>query len=632
MSAITINGIVSGLDTSSIIDKLVAVEGNSKTLLSNQQKAQTAIVGAYTTMLGSIGALASQVSSLANTSSWATTTAASSSSTVTAATTAASKSATSLTFDVASVAAAQALISENTVSSTNASVASSGSLTLTSSDGSTKNIGVGTGTLSDVVSAINAAGVGITASAIQTSPGQYRLQVASQSTGAASQFSLSGINGFTSMKVLAAGSDASITVGKNTGTSIAYSITSPTNTFAGVADGLSFTVSKIEAGVTVSTAVDPTAVSDQIASIVTNANNLLASISANTAWDPATKTGGALLGDSTVRSLQQSILSIVSSANTPGLSVTSSGQLAYDPATFKTAFAANPASVMSAYGASSSFQATAGVTGTASYTNAISSTIAGSYAINVTSNAKAEKWQLVPPGTGIVGRLMTMTRGATTVSYTALASDTAASAADAFNTKLAQAKVGVSAAVDGFGAIVLSAANAGTSGSFTAAMDGGATATKLTAGTNIAGTIDGVAATGIGNLLSLSTTAESGAAGISIAVNASDADITASGGAIGTLSYKPGLAQQLDTLFSQMSDSTNGQLVTAQATATTQIKTLQTAIDSWTAQLDNYRATLNGKFTAMETALSALKAQSSAMSSFFGTTSSSSSSSTSASS
>jgi flagellar hook-associated protein 2 len=372
-------------------------------------------------------------------------------------------------------------------------------------------------------------------------------------------------------------------------------------------------------------------VSDQIASIVTNANNLLASIASNTAWDTNTKTGGALLGDSTVRSLQQSILGIVSSANTPGLSLTSTGQLAFDPAKFKTAFLANPTSVMSAYGASSSFTASAGVTGTANYTNAISSTLGGTYSIGVTSNAKAEKWQLVPPGTGIVGRLMTLTRGATTVSYTITASDTAASAAAAFNTKLAEANFGVSATADPLGTIVLTAANAGTSGSFTATMDGGAVASKLTAGANIAGTIDGWAATGIGNVLTLPTDTESGAAGISVAVNVSDADVTTSGGAIGEINYTPGLAQQLDTLFSRMSDSSTGQLVTAQSTASAQIKTLQTQMDTWTTRLDSYRAMLNAKFTAMESALATLKTQSSAMSSFFGTTSSSSSSSTSSS-
>lgn len=633
MTAITISGIISGLDTTSIIDKLVAVEGNSKTLLTNQQVAQKSIVTAYTAMLSSIGTLGTQVSALADTSSWSTTTAASSSSTVTAATTATGKSATSLTFDVTAVAAAHALISDSTVNSTSTTVAS-GPLTLTDSNGDAQSIDVGTGSLSDVVSAINAANAGVTASAVQTSPGEYRLQVAATSTGAASAFTLDGIDSGLTMNLLATGTDAAIKVGTDSadGTSSSYTVKSATNAFTGVTDGLSFTVSKIETGVTVSSAVDPTAVSDEIASIVTNANNLLASIASNTAWDNTTKTGGALLGDSTVRSLQQSILSIAASANTPGLSVTASGQLAYDAATFKTAFAANPASVMSAYGASSTFTPTAGVTGTANYTNALSGTLAGTYAVNVTNNAKFEQWQPVPPGTGLVGRLMTISRGTTTVSYQATAADDNTSAAAAFNTKLAQAKLGISATVGADGGMVLTATNAGTANAFTFAVDGGVATAQTVAGANIAGTIDGVAATGIANLLSLPASADSGAAGITVAVNVLDSQVASSGGAIGSITYAPGFAQQLDSLFAQMSDSATGQMVTAQAAATAQIKTLQTQVDNWTTRLDSYRAMLNAKFTAMETALSTLKTQSDALSSFFGTTSSSSSSSTSSSS
>jgi flagellar hook-associated protein 2 len=172
---------------------------------------------------------------------------------------------------------------------------------------------------------------------------------------------------------------------------------------------------------------------------------------------------------------------------------------------------------------------------------------------------------------------------------------------------------------------VLTASNAGSSSRVTVALDGGGTVSHATTGSDIAGTIDGVAATGVGNVLTVPVTSTSRAAGLSIAVTASDDDLAASGGAIGDITYTPGLAQQLSSLFNQMSDSSTGQLVTAQATATTQVKNLQTQIDNWTTRLDSYRANLTYKFTQMETALATLKTQSTALSQYFNSSTSASS-------
>ena len=625
MSSITIGGIVSGLDTTSIIDKLVAVEGNSKTLLANQQTAQKSVVSAYGSLLSSVGSLVSQVGKLANTSSWTTTSATSSSPSVTA--TATGKTASSLTFDVTDRAAAHTLISAGTVNSTGAGVASSGTLTLTrTSTGATTSIDVGNGTLAEVVAGINGAGAGLSAVAVQTSPGAYRLQVSASSTGAASQFSLAGLDGFSSMNVLTSGADAAITVGSGPN---AYQVTSASNTFGNVAGGISFTVAKRESAVTVSSSVDPSSVSDQISSIVTNVNNLLGSIASNTAWDSTTKTGGALLGSTTARSLQQGILGVVAGGNAPGLSVTSGGQLSFDKDAFAAAFRSDPVGVSAAYGRSSTFQPATGTGASAGVTYAVSGTAAGSYGVHVSATPKAEQWQVIQPGTGIVGRLITMARGSSSVSYTVQTGETVATAAANLNTKLAQAGFGASAAVDAGGHLTLTATAPGSAGAFTATIDGGGTASQLVAGRDIAGNIDGEPATGTGSTLSLPVTAASPAAGLSVQVSASDADLTSSSGDIGTITYQPGVAQQLQSLFEQMSDSTTGQLTQAQGQASDQVRSLQTQIDNWTTRLDSYRSMLSTKFTAMESALSSLKSQSTALSQFFGSASSSSSSSSS---
>ncbi|GLY13942.1 hypothetical protein Kisp01_09580 [Kineosporia sp. NBRC 101677] len=607
-----IGGLASNLDTTSIINKLVQVQGNQQVLLKDQQATQNKAVSAYTSMLSGINSTVGQLKSLANTDAWSTTSAVSSSTSVSASTT--GGVASSLTFDVTAVARAHTVLSDGSVNSTGAKVAGS-EITLTRNGTETK-INVGTGTLNEVVSAINGANAGITATAVQTSPGNYRLQVVSTTTGEASKFTLDGLSGFAGgtggpgdpvMKQLVAGTNAAIKVGGADG----YTVSSATNTFSDVAQGMSFTVSKVEAGVTVSSAVDTTKVTDQISGAVTNINNLLSAIQSNTAWDSTTKSGGPLMGDSAVRNLQQQILSTVAGMNAPGLSVTQGGQVQFDKAAFDTAFKADPSGTMAAWGASSSFTASA-PNASARFTNAGAATQAGNYDIAVSTPAAAEQWQVIPPGTGVVGRtveLMRTSSGAK-VNYT-IGNGTEAEEAAKLNSVLAQSNLGLTASYDAANGITVTAINPGSASAFTATLSAGAAPVRKVTGTDIAGTIDGVEATGKGNVLTLAVDAESDAKGLSVAVNAS------APGAIGSLEYKPGLAQSLQQLLSQVSDSESGALVQAQSTAKNQARDLQTQIDAWTDRLEAYRATITKKFTAMETSLQSLKAQQSSLSSFF---------------
>ncbi len=143
--------------------------------------------------------------------------------------------ANSLTFDVTAVAAAHSVISDGSVSSLGANVAASGTIEL-DKNGTKTSINVGTGTLSEVVSAINSSNAGVTASAVQTSPGTYRLQISSTTTGSASSFTVAGLSGFSgasgAMVPLTTGTDAKIRVGDP---ATGYDITSSTNTFTDVA-------------------------------------------------------------------------------------------------------------------------------------------------------------------------------------------------------------------------------------------------------------------------------------------------------------------------------------------------------------------------------------------------------------
>lgn len=623
MANVSISGAISGLDTASIINSLVAVQTNQQTLLKAKQTAAKQTSDAYKGLTESLNAFATQASKVADTSGWKGLTATASASSVTA--TATGTAAGSLTFDVTSVAKRHALVSAEAVGST-ASVVAAGPLTLTGSDGTVTSIAVGAGTLDDVVSAVNAAGKGLTATAVQTAPGQYRLQVAASAAGATSAFTLTGLTGFTAMNVLSQGTDATIHVGDGV---TGYDISSASNTFSGVVPGLSFTVSKLETGVTVSSSVDGTSIATDLQALVDSANKILSDVATKSAWDATKKTGGALMGQTAVRNLTQSILATVAEAGAPGISLTRDGKLTFDQKAFVDAFAADPAAVTAKFGPSIDFAPTAGVTGRVALVRAGDTAVPASYQLTVTAPPVREQWQVASGGSPIAGSTLTLARaGGATFSYTAPALEPLSTTVLNLNARLAAAGFGVGATLSG-GNIRLTATAAGAGPAFTAALNG-TPQTRLAVGADVAGKIDGVTATGSGNVLSLASTGSpelSGAAGLSLTVDVTAADITASATDIGTVTYSQGLAQKLSTLVSTFT-GTNGALSTAKAGTDETVKDLQTQIDTWDSRLETYRAMLTRQFTAMETAMSKLKSATS----FLTASSSASASSTSSSS
>ena len=620
MSQITISGAASGLDTASLINQLVSVQTNQQNLLKGQQSSAQQRTDAYTALSTALTALSSTAATLAKTSAWKGSTATSSSTSVTA--TAAGTASGSLTFDVTGVAAAHSLITTSALASLG-DVAATGPVTLTSSSGAETQIDVGGGTLSEVVSAINKSGAGVTASAVRTGSAGYRLQLTARTTGAATAFTASGLDGFDGTSVLAQGSDAQVTVGSDPAT--AYSVSSTTNTFKDLVPGVSFTVSAKQTGVTVAAAVDGSSVADTIGSLVQQANTILSGIATKSAYNFDTKTSGVFTGDGAVRLLQQNLLTSVSLSGAPGVDVTRDGALTFDRQKFLDAFAADPAGVAQSFGGKAALTPAAGATSSSvALTTALSSARAGSYDVRVTSAPAREQWSL-DTGGDLSGQAITLTRGSTTVSYQWAAGQSTSEVAAALNTQLSTSGFGVGVTVNG-GTMVFTADSAGSAQGFTVGSDSQA-GTQVTAGADVQGTIDGQTASGLGSVLSLPT-GTGGAVGLSLAVTTTAADLAATGGSLGRVAFTPGLAQRLVTLIGDANGST-GTITTAQTGATARVKQLQTQIDAWDSRLTSYRQTLTTQFTAMETAMSKLKSSMSALSSLTsGTTSSSSSSGT----
>ncbi|HET9657392.1 MAG TPA: flagellar filament capping protein FliD [Kineosporiaceae bacterium] len=607
MSQMSISGAVSGLDTASLINQLVSVQQAQQTLLATKQSKVQKTADAYGQLITQLNTLSTLSSDLAKTSAWQGTTATSSDTSVTA--TASGTTPTSITFDVTDIARAHTLVSANTYTSLT-DVASTGSLTLTHGATAT-TINVGTGSLSDVVSAINNSGTGFKAAAVQVAPGQYRLQVASSVTGADSAFTLTGPAGFSAMNILTTGTDARIHIGTDPMT--AYDATSSTNTFSSLVPGLSFTVSKPGVnGVTVGSTVDGSAIAAKVQKMVDAANTVLNYVGQQTAYDAVKKTGGPLLGESAARALQQNLLSAVSTAGAAGVHVTRDGTLTFSQTEFTAAYAADANAVAQAFGAKSAFARNALAPNTAvTLAGNTDATRGGTYAVKVTQAAQRESWTVTPAGGNVVGHTINLSRGATLISFVGQGGDTIDTAVAALNQQSAAAGLGITA-VNNAGVMTFSAAGFGAAGAFSVTFDAGL-GTKVTAGQDVAGTINGAAATGLGDVLSLTGSGDP-ASGLSLKVSTTAADIAATTGNVGSVTYTPGLAQRFATLVSDATNSTTGSLVTAQQGQQTEIKDIQDQIDSWNLRLTAYRETLTRQFTTMETTLAQLKSSMSAIS------------------
>jgi len=209
--------------------------------------------------------------------------------------------------------------------------------------------------LNQVVSAINGAGAGVRATAVQVSASAYRLQLTSMTTGAASDVSLaagafsSTLSGLGQMVQLQAGTDTVLRVGTGPG---AFDVSSSTATVSGLLTGVTITAAKADptTPVTVSVSSDAAGIADTMDALVKAANATLTYLSSKSAYSADTKTAGPLLGSSLARDLARRIgddaIGTASDLpSTAGVQLDRYGQLSFDREAFLTAYAADPAKV-----------------------------------------------------------------------------------------------------------------------------------------------------------------------------------------------------------------------------------------------------------------------------------------------
>ena len=372
MSGMNVDGLISGLGTSDLISKMLDIERAPQQLLQKQQSALQKAITAFQSLNTKFSTLATSAKAitgdiLSPNTSWTAVTATSSNPTNVAVSAQSGAAAASLTFTVNQLATAASTFSTGTTASTSDVVTSQSSLNLTK-NGVTTALSVGTGTLAEIVTAVNGANAGVTAAAVQVSPGAYKLQLTSTTTGAGdgAGITLTRTNGnnafntssFGSMTVNA-GKDAQVYVGA---AGSGYTITRPSNTISDLIPGATVTLLKADpaAATTVTLAGDPTAAADAVSKMVDAVNAIFGQIKIDASYNTTTKVGGAFTGDALPRSLQQQLASAVTnavpgnalgSAGLAGVSITRDGNLTFDKTKFLAAYAKDPAAVQAVLGA-----------------------------------------------------------------------------------------------------------------------------------------------------------------------------------------------------------------------------------------------------------------------------------------
>ncbi len=218
-----------------------------------------------------------------------------------------------------------------------------------------KNIDLGDGKLSTVVTAINNASTGVTAAAVQVAPGQFKLQMQSGTTGTVGAIS-ADFSAFSStlgdLDTATAATDAKIQVG--TGVS-AYTVTSSSNAVTGMLPGvtLKLTTANPSNIINVTVGGDADALADKVSAMITAANDANAYIKSNSKYDVQSKSAGPLLSNSTAQRLARDLFSntvnpVTGStlgASNVGIKTDQSGVITFDKEAFKAAYATNPAGV-----------------------------------------------------------------------------------------------------------------------------------------------------------------------------------------------------------------------------------------------------------------------------------------------
>lgn len=418
MASLGIDGLVSGLDTTTLINTLMQSEAVPQTILKNKATAGQTLVAALQGLNSKIADLATQAATVAKPGSLSLFTSTSSSAAVKV-TTASGAVAGSLDVVVGATASAKTAVT----AAMTAWPDSPATLTFVTASGTTTEVTAASSSLDDVVTAVNASKSGV--SAVKVASGkdasgatQYRLQLTSATTGADGGFdvyrgSKADVDAGTApdlltqpgAAVISQARDASITLWA--GTSAEQVVTSGSNTFTDLLPGVSVTVSAVTTDpVHLAITRDNTATTKVATDLIAGVNAALglissksASTSSTTSTGTTTVTAGVFGGNATTRDLTQKLTDAVlspidgRSPSTIGISIDAkTGQFAVDESKFAAALAADPDRVQATMSAIAERVAATSTTASDKYDGSLTRVITGQQSVVKDLNDQVSNW------------------------------------------------------------------------------------------------------------------------------------------------------------------------------------------------------------------------------------------------
>ncbi len=633
-------GIGSGLNVTSLVSQLMATQQQPLLNLQTQQATYQAEISAYGSLAGTLSTLQTDASNLSSTNLYSAYTATASTSGFFTSSANATASAGSYGLAITNLAQANKLASNTHYASTSTTVGS-GTVTFqfgTTTAGSpptfspsatqgaqTLTIDSAHNSLAGISAAINSANVGVTASIANDGSG-YRLVLTSNNSGAANSLkvsttgSLSALSydptaGSNSMTQTVAGKDAMFTLD-------GMAMTSASNTVTNAIQGVSLTLTQpTTTPLTLTVAANTALIQSAVQSFVTDYNAAQASIKSLTAYNATTKTAAILTGDSTVMSVQTQLRAIL---NTPlstaggglnnladvGITFNKDGTLALNTATLGSVLAdpsKNIATLFASVGVPSDplvkfGTATAAAKGGNYALNisqmATQGTLTGSAAPATTTIASGSNDQFNINVNGIAAAI-TIPAGSYSSTTLAAQVQSQINGVAAFSA----AGITVSIGYDGSGNMLITSNQYGSASTVTASAAGsnGGFANLFgapvsAAGLDVAGTIGGASAHGIGQTLTATT---GNPAGLTLNITGGAT------GSRGTVAYAAGIGSQLASLLGNMT-SISGMIANRTSNLQTRISNIGTKTTQENARLAAIQAQYQKQFSSLDKVMASM--------------------------
>ena len=325
---LTFGGISSGLPTQQIIEQLVSLERRPITLLENQKTQFNTRLEIFSDLAEKTRTLRDRLRSLDNLAllgnspsadeEFSRFSATSTDEDIVRATATGSALPTTLNVRVTALATSQRVISQGFASEDSAVGTGTFDIVVGSGPGTQIAIDSSNNSVTGLVSAINDADAGVTASILNDGSGSpIRIVIQGNETGSANTLTLfENLSGGTDpvFTTTQAADDATIVLDPDGANPI--TIDSASNTFENLLTGVSLTVSELSPTNTserITIAPDIDAIVEAIGEIVSAFNDVTSVIQGQFDVDPATNRGGPLIGDSTLSSLKNRLTSVIAS-------------------------------------------------------------------------------------------------------------------------------------------------------------------------------------------------------------------------------------------------------------------------------------------------------------------------------